>query len=125
MYVCLGYWPFCVKPALARFSRGGTLQGEGLAQLRFQEPLSSTIVKQDLVAIGFPDRREPGGPGAVQAEVNTAGLFTPLENPFCHRERSFLELAMFAKGCMDVISQMVQAVNLLKTGQHFGVTISS
>jgi hypothetical protein len=87
--------------------------------LGLEKTLSSRAVKQNLVAIGFPDRRKLGCPGTVQAEILAARLSIPHESPFCHAECPDLKLILVANGCVDVFPKIVKAVNLLKAGQHF------
>jgi hypothetical protein len=55
----------------------------------------------------------------VQAEIHAARLAIPQESPFCHAECPDLKLILSANGGVDVLSKIVEAVNLLKASQHF------
>jgi hypothetical protein len=87
--------------------------------LGLKEPFATRTVEQNLVTIGFPDGGELCGPRAMEAKVNPAGLTASQQSSFRHPICPFLELVVIANSFVDVFSKIVNAFNLLKTGQHY------
>lgn len=106
-------------PGLERGPLGGRrLQHGGFKQLGLEEPFATRAVKKNLVAIGFPDSGELGCTGAVQAEVDSAGFAASQQYPLGQGENSHLELVMIANDGVDVVSEFMDAFDLIKTSQH-------
>ena len=68
----------------------------------FLVSLAVRSVKEDGVAIGFPDRGDFDAARTVNAKVDAAGLSIAKQDPFGHFERVFDQLFMMAKGFVDV-----------------------
>ena len=110
-----GRQPLC---RLRRLS-GCVFQDRAFDKLRLLKSLACRAVKEDLVAIRLPNGRKAGCPRPLEAEINSAGLPTPREDPFGHRKCPVLELMPMTYGCADVFPKLVDTVDLLNLGQHF------
>lgn len=65
--------------------------------LGFSEPLAAGTVKQNRIAIRFPNRREAQRARSMQAKVNAAGSATPHQHLFGEGEIIYFELVLFAE----------------------------
>ncbi len=92
------------QPIEAAFSRGCQFGNGGLDELHFSKALPVRTVKENAVAIRFPDRRNPNLPRTVQAEMDAARLAPAHENLLGHRERTALEMSVVAKGCVNIVT---------------------
>ena len=66
--------------------------------------LSRRAVKQDRVALSFPNCREFDRPRAMEAEVDSAGPVAANENSLGKRKGADFKLIVLAKDCVDVVS---------------------
>ena len=97
----------------------GMFQSGGRFQLRFGGPLAGRAIKQDGVPLGLPDGRQLNAAWAIQAEIDAARLLAADQNPLGNVESAAFQLILFAQGVMDVISKIVQVLNLQGISRHF------
>jgi hypothetical protein len=88
-----------VQPAGLPLPLAGRLSDDArwCDHLGFPEPLAAGTVKQNRIAIRFPNRREAQRARSMQAKVNAAGSATPYQNLFGEGEIIYFELVLFAE----------------------------
>ena len=99
--------------------QAGMFQPGGRFELRFGGPLTGRAIKQDGVPLGLPDGRQLDAAGAIQTEIDAARLLSADQNPLGDVEGAAFQLILFAQGVMDVISKIVQVLNLQGISRHF------
>src|SRR5688500_10475464 len=86
-------------------SNQGRRQHWGLDQPGLEHPLARRAVKQDRVAVGFPDRRELDAPRPVQAEENAARPLAADQDPLADFKSSGLQLILVADRLVHVVAE--------------------
>jgi hypothetical protein len=78
-----------------------------LDQLCPAHPLATGAVKQDRVAIGFPNRGQLDASRAVQAEKNSAWTAAANQNSLCNTKGTYLQFILLANRIVNVTSKIV------------------
>lgn len=74
------------------------------------ETFTSRAVKEDRIAIGFPDSGELHRSGAMKTEVDSAGPIAPHEYAFCDVECIDLQFVLITQRLVDVFAKLSQIV---------------
>ena len=81
--------------------------------------LATGAVKQDSVAIRFPDRGEFDAAWAMHAKEDAARLFAPDQDSFRYAKGRWFEFILIANRVVDIGSEVVQIVDLERLSRHF------
>jgi hypothetical protein len=87
-------------------------QYRSLDQLRPAYALSTGAVKQDGVAVGFPNGGQLHATGTMQAKENATGTAAADQHSFGNSKGTYLQFVLLANRVLDVTSEVVQVVNL-------------
>jgi hypothetical protein len=72
-----------------------------LNELRLANPLTTGVVEEHRIAVGFPDRGEFDASGSMEAKEYAAGPRTADEDAFCNLECSDFEFVLLANCLMN------------------------
>src|SRR5262245_55194157 len=121
---CLpGEWIEVFHQASQRSQWGGLgerrRQGRCQDELRLADTLAAGAVKQDRVAVGFPDCGELHAAGSVKAEENAASLAAANQDPFGYLKGADLEFILLADRVLYICAEVFQVVNVHRLGRHW------
>lgn len=81
-----------------------------------KESYSRGIVKEDLIALDFPDGGKLDRARSVDAKEHSTDGASPGQNSLSQRKRAGLEMEVLADGLIDVIAQIFKRTNFWRTG---------
>jgi hypothetical protein len=90
-----------------------------LDELRFANALAAGAVKQDGIAVGFPDRSQLYAAGTVEAKKDAARLSAANQDSLRNLKGIDLEFILLANGGVDICSKVCQVVNLERLSRHW------
>jgi len=81
-----------------------------------QESYSRRIVKEDLIALDFPDGGKLHGARSVDAKEHATDVASSGQNSLCQRKSAGLKMEMLADGFIDVVPEVFERTNFWRTG---------
>jgi hypothetical protein len=86
--------------------------------LGFVKTLTIGPIEEHAIPLGFPNGDELHCPGTVQTETDAAIAAAAIEWSLGQSKRIDLQPVVLTNGLIDVIPQIIEAVNRMRAGRH-------